>query len=674
MSKDFVMDAYTLSKNWKKFGEEWMRPFGNSQYLDVVKNCSAWVDMYIASVIPNEGESPLDTLGDETFKLLERVGIKVMHTNPIRLAGGIRENGTITESVDGGYDRISYSISPEYGSDDSYKDMVTIAGKYGISIADDIIPGHTGKGLDWILATKNHDDYPTIYHMVEIRKENWDLLPDVPEEQDVVNLNREEVTRLRKEKYIVGNSKHVIFYQKGVKETNWSVTKIIKGFDGIERRWVYLHIFKDGQPSLNWLHPSFRAQRLIAGDIVKSINYYGAKLLRLDATPFLGIEINPNSDDCIIEGHPLATVATETMAMLIRKAGGWSYEENDVTLDILQNNLKFGPELSYDFNTRAGYVNALLSGDTSLMKLELELLIDYKIDLRRLIHSLQNHDDVYTINKHINLNPNTEFNFKGTTYTGRQITDYIFNLTKVKAKEYDLQLFDGSGIATTFASICLGRLGISRQSTLSKDQLENVKKLMLLISVYNAYLPGIFQISAWDLMGALQLEKDDPDIQNFTKGFDYRWLDRGAYDLTGNSTLNKSVKGVPKCKALFGDLRSQLNVSDSFVSQLQRLLKLRIDLDIPSSIFLGTLPSTNSTIVFVNRNSYADFIMVILNFGENEQVLNIPIEVELMPTKEIIDVQTEEVIIMNNNEIVIPMSAYDYKIIKFSRSIEEEGS
>ena len=37
------------------------------------------------------------------------------------------------------------------------------------------------------------------------------------------------------------------------------------GVDGVTRRWVYLHYFKEGQPTLNWLDPSFAAPRMVHG-------------------------------------------------------------------------------------------------------------------------------------------------------------------------------------------------------------------------------------------------------------------------------------------------------------------------------------------------------------------------------------------------------------------------
>jgi hypothetical protein len=53
--------------------------------------------------------------------------------------------------------------------------------------------------------------------------------------------------------YIIGHLQRVIFFEPGVKETDWSVTPSVIGVDGIERRWDYLQYFKDGQPSLKRL-------------------------------------------------------------------------------------------------------------------------------------------------------------------------------------------------------------------------------------------------------------------------------------------------------------------------------------------------------------------------------------------------------------------------------------
>ena len=90
--------------------------------------------------------------------------------------------------------------------------------------------------------------------------------------------------------YILGPLQRVIFYEPGVKETNWSATAPVRGPDGVERRWVYLHYFKDGQPSINWLDPTFAGMRLVVGDALHSLGHLGTTGLRLDANGFLGLE------------------------------------------------------------------------------------------------------------------------------------------------------------------------------------------------------------------------------------------------------------------------------------------------------------------------------------------------------------------------------------------------
>ena len=82
----------------------------------------------------------------------------------------------------------------------------------------------------------------------------------------------------------------MIFFEPGIKDTDWSVTSEVTGVDGKVRRWVYLHYFKEGQPSLNWLDPTFAAQQLIIGDALHAIDVTGARVLRLDANGFLGVE------------------------------------------------------------------------------------------------------------------------------------------------------------------------------------------------------------------------------------------------------------------------------------------------------------------------------------------------------------------------------------------------
>ena len=89
---------------------------------------------------------------------------------------------------------------------------------------------------------------------IDIPESDWALLPDVPEGRDSVNIDPDTERALQDAGYIIGQLQRVIFYEPGVKETNWSVTGPVLDTEGQVRRWVYLHYFKAGQPSINWRH------------------------------------------------------------------------------------------------------------------------------------------------------------------------------------------------------------------------------------------------------------------------------------------------------------------------------------------------------------------------------------------------------------------------------------
>ena len=211
--------------------------------------------------------------------------------------------------------------------------MVRRAGNNGAVVIGDVIPGHSGKGADFRLAERGYRDYPALYHMVEIQPKDWTVLPDVPAGKDSINLKPTVVDQLKARGYIVGQLPRTIFYEKNVKETDWSATDAVAGSDGKIRRWVYLHYFKEGQPTFNWLDPAFAAQRLVAGDALHSLGTLGERMLRLDANGFLGIEIGPNNSRAWSEGHPLSITSNQLIAGLVRKLGGFTFQELNLTLE-----------------------------------------------------------------------------------------------------------------------------------------------------------------------------------------------------------------------------------------------------------------------------------------------------------------------------------------------------
>jgi len=73
----------------------------------------------------------------------------------------------------------------------------------------------------------------------------------------------------------------------------------------------------------------------------------------------------------------------------IRKAGGFSFQELNLTLDDIASMSHGGADLSYDFITRPAYQHALLMGDTEFLRLMLRQMHNLGIDPGSLIHALQ---------------------------------------------------------------------------------------------------------------------------------------------------------------------------------------------------------------------------------------------------------------------------------------------
>ena len=316
----------------------WQNPYANPNPRAAIEKASVWFTAYPISMITKPGQSFLGTLGDEgLWRLFEAIGINAVHTGPVKLAGGV-SGWELTPSVDGHFDRISTQIDDAFGTEDEFRRMCRVAAAHNGIIIDDIVPGHTGKGADFRLAEMKVGDYPGIYHMVEILPEDWHLLPPVPQGLDSVNLDAHAEEQLEKAGYIIGRMQRVLFHEPGIKDTNWSATAPVTGLDGVARRWVYLHYFKDGQPSINWLDPTSAGMRLVMGDAMHSLRALGARALRLDANGFLGVEKSAEGGaPAWSEGHPLSEAVNQMIASMVRRDGGFTFQELNLAIDDIKN-------------------------------------------------------------------------------------------------------------------------------------------------------------------------------------------------------------------------------------------------------------------------------------------------------------------------------------------------
>ena len=634
LSQSMLADANEISQQFSGQGSMWQNPYATPHPRGAVDTASVWFTAYPLSLITRRGESFLKAMANEDmWKAFAEIGIEAIHTGPVKRAGGI-SGWELTPSVDGHFDRISTQIDPAFGTEDEFRSMCGTANWYGGTIIDDIVPGHTGKGADFRLAEMKHGDYPGIYHMIEIDPRDWQYLPVVPPGLDSVNIDAATEEWLDKAGYIIGRLQRVIFYAEGVKETNWSVTPPVLGTDGVERRWVYLHYFKNGQPSINWLDPSFAGMRLVIGDALHSLTDLGTGGLRLDANGFLGAEKSTSEDSTAwSEGHPLSEAANHLIASMVRKLGGFTFQELNLTIDDIREIGEAGADLSYDFINRPAYQHALATADTEFLRLTLRKTLELGVDPASLVHALQNHDELtYELVHWSTGHRDDVFTYKGEELTGEALgetvrRDLLERLTGENGP-YN-QVFTTNGIACTTATVIAATLGIKDLDTI--EDVDRIRRAHLLLAMFNALQPGVFALSGWDLCGMLTLPP--AEIPELLRGGDTRWIHRAAHDLMGvNPTATASSAGMPRGRSLYGSIPDQLADDTSFLRQLQAILTLRSHYGIATSQQID-IPEVSQRGMLVLVHKLADegrYQLTVLNFA-NEHVAGTVRSEELPP-------------------------------------------
>jgi maltose alpha-D-glucosyltransferase/alpha-amylase len=276
---------------------------------------------------------------------------------------------------------------------------------------------------------------------------------------------------------------------------------------------------------------------------------------------------------------PLANISTTDIAFSIRKLGGFSYQEFAAPLAQFKEFAPNGPDLSYDFFTRAEVLVPLINGNVLPLRLAHHFLLDAGVQAGTLIHDLQNHDEItfqlFEVGSH------DDFQFEGQNLNGKQLKQQILQLMRSSvagpAAPYNMLYRPvQDGVATTFAGFIAPALGIKDPYHATPDQVALIQRGHLLVAHANAMQPGVFGISAWDLVGALPIPVNSvPD--SLTAGGDWRWINRGGVDLlnANPNATQSAVFGLPKAQALYGSLPDQLKSPNSFASQLKQMLAAR---------------------------------------------------------------------------------------------------
>jgi trehalose synthase len=369
---------------------------------------------------------------------------------------------------------------------------------------------------------------------------------------------------------------------------------------------------------------------MIIGDALHSIDVLGARGLRLDANGFLGVE-RQASGPAWSEGHPLSVVGNQLIGGMIRKAGAFSFQELNLTVDDIAAMSKGGADLSYDFITRPAYHHAVVTGSTEFLRLMLRTVHEYGIDPASLIHAMQNHDELTLELVHFwTLHANDLFTLEGHTWPGYVLREHLRAVMYEKLTgehaPYNLR-FVTNGVACTTASVIAAALDIRDLTQITGEQKELIKRIHLLLVMFNAFQPGVFALSGWDLVGALPLPAES--VASLMEDGDTRWIERGAYDLANVAPeAETSSAGLPRAPCLYGALPEQLADPNSFASQLKRLLAVRQAYGIHAS-HQTAIPDVQSPALLVMVHELPDgrgTQVTALNFGSEplEEVVRLP--------------------------------------------------
>jgi trehalose synthase len=442
----------------------------------------------------------------------------------------------------------------------------------------------------------------------------------VPAGKDSVNLDLDAEARLEEAGYIIGRMQRVIFHEPGIKDTNWSATAPVMGPDGTERRWVYLHYFKDGQPSINWLDPTSAGMRLVMGDAMHALRDLGASALRLDANGFLGVEKSAQGGaPAWSEGHPLSDAANQLIASMVRKVGGFTFQELNLAIDDIKNTAERGADLSYDFVNRPAYHHALATGDAEFLRLTLNTALQYGLQPISLVHALQNHDELtYELVHFAAAHTDQIFHFRDADVTGGELatvvrSELVERLTG-EAGPYNA-IFTTNGIACTTVTMITASLGLTELSELNREAIEKVKRAHLLLAMFNALQPGVFALSGWDLCGMLTLNRSQ--VAGLLAHGDTRWIHRAAYDLMGYRPDQESSSKLPRGTSLYGSLPEQLRDGTSFVSRLRKVLAVRTRYGVATGTQVDIPPvSNNALLLMVHLLATGHIQVTALNFSQ----------------------------------------------------------
>jgi trehalose synthase len=159
--------------------------------------------------------------------------------------------------------------------------------------------------------------------------------------------------------------------------------------------------------------------------------------------------------------------------------------------------------------------------------------------------------------------------------------------------------------------------------------------------MFNAFQPGVFALSGWDLCGMLTLERSR--VSRLLVSGDTRWIHRAAYDLMGyRPEATESPSKMPRGTSLYGSLPDQLKDPNSFASRLRDMLAVRTRYGVATSVQVEVPEVSNQAMLaMVHLLASRQIQVTVLNFAGQAIVGRVKSQ-HLAPGAAMIDMFTEQ--------------------------------
>lgn len=408
-------------------------------------------------------QSCLDTASVWFSIDLEEIAAPAFETlNNEALWEGLREIGVqgiyLKGLKKGGSFRTGLGIDPKWGQ--NWDDLAMTMQKRGMTLIGDSVGNCTGTSSDFSLALQNVGDYPGLYHLIEIEKRDWKLLPQVSGSQSFANVPWLSLQELHKKGYVPEQ------FAPYVKESRWNATAVVSGADGKARRWIYLKE-NGADPVIDWLGASFAGSRIAAADALDSIYNLGQKIVRIDG------RIGAN--------------AKEALTLWARKLGSFTVQEGRGSLNDLAQKKT---DLASDTLTRPALLHALIAEDAEALKLMYRLFLEAGVETKSLVHVLQPFDEFTCDWSELLLFPRKKYQYHEEVLTGEAL--------RMRLLKQDM-LTVGENPLSTWTGYCMAALGVKD----FEKKREDIADTHMLLAFFYALQPGAFSFSVSDLLGTI---------------------------------------------------------------------------------------------------------------------------------------------------------------------------